>query len=382
MTETLTPASSSPASVVVEHYTTANGSIIGHLQLNKPKSLNALDLDMARALYAELSAWQHDDSIVAVLLSGAGDKAFCAGGDIVSMYQAMQQAPKSTPAFLSEFFVAEYRLDYLIHTYSKPVIVWGQGIVMGGGMGLLMGASHRVLTPSSRLAMPEITIGLYPDVGASYVLPRMPSLSGLFIGLTGVHINAADAHYLGLATHLCEDGSLSAVIDHLAAMALTSENVIDQINQCLLGLALSTSSLPEAMLEPRMPIIEDILGNRQGVESIDAVLTLRAHQDPWLSKAANTLAAGSSITAALVVEQYGRGQQLTLAECFRMELDLSCRCGEYGEFQEGVRALLIDKDRQPQWAFSSASEVPNALIEWFFSSPWSASDHPLNLLGA
>lgn len=371
-----------PTKVLTERYTTQDGKVIGHLVLNKPKSLNALDLDMAQMLFAQLTAWQHDNEVVAVLLSGAGDKAFCAGGDIVSMYQAMQQAPNTTPAFLSQFFIAEYRLDYLIHSYPKPLIVWGQGIVMGGGMGLLMGASHRVLTPSSRLAMPEITIGLYPDVGASYVLPRMPSVSGLFVGLTGVHVNAADAQYLGLATHLCIDGQLPSLIERLCAFTWQDTSANDVVEQCLRAQALPAADIPEGNLAPRMPIIEEVLDVSQGADAIGALLHLGEHPDAWLQKAARTFAAGSPITARLVMEQYQRGQHMSLAECFRMELDLSCRCGEYGEFQEGVRALLIDKDRQPKWAFSSAKEVPASVIDWFFSSPWPDQEHPLAHLGA
>ena len=371
-----------PAKVLTERYTTRDGKVIGHLVLNKPKSLNALDLDMAQMLFAQLTAWQHDNEVVAVLLSGAGDKAFCAGGDIVSMYQAMQQAPNTTPAFLSQFFIAEYQLDYLIHRYPKPLIVWGQGIVMGGGMGLLMGASHRVLTPSSRLAMPEITIGLYPDVGASYVLPRMPSVSGLFVGLTGVHVNAADAQYLGLATHLCIDGQLPSLIERLCASIWQDTSASDVIEQCLRAQALPPADIPEGNLAPRMPIIEEVLDVSQGADAIGALLRLSEHPDAWLQKAARTFAAGSPITARLVMEQYQRGQHMSLAECFRMELDLSCRCGEYGEFQEGVRALLIDKDRQPKWAFSSVKEVPASVIDWFFSSPWPDQEHPLAHLGA
>ena len=132
-----------------------------------------------------LGAWQQDSSVKAVLITGSGEKAFCAGGDIVSMYKSMVEAKGQIPAFLETFFETEYTLDYTIHNYNKPIVVWGSGIVMGGGMGLLCGASHRIVTETSRLAMPEITIGLYPDVGGSYFLPRLPGKAGLFLGLTG-----------------------------------------------------------------------------------------------------------------------------------------------------------------------------------------------------
>ena len=154
---------------------------------------------MAGIMLDALRQWQARSDIVAVVIDAAGEKAFCAGGDIVSMYNSMVEAHGEVPAFLETFFETEYTLDYTIHNYNKPIIVWGSGIVMGGGMGLLCGASHRVVTETSRLAMPEISIGLYPDVGGSYFLPRLPGKSGLFLGLTGGQMNAADAMYVGLA---------------------------------------------------------------------------------------------------------------------------------------------------------------------------------------
>lgn len=180
--------------------------------LNSTRSLNALSGDMIDLLMPKLLEWRDNDDIVMIFLQGSGDKAFCAGGDIVHMYNAMTESAmkestttansdakdKSVPA-LEQYFTKEYQLDYLIHTFNKPFLVWGQGIVMGGGLGLMVGASHRVVTESSRIAMPEISIGLYPDVGGSYFLNRMPENCGLFLGLTGASINAADAKYTKMA---------------------------------------------------------------------------------------------------------------------------------------------------------------------------------------
>jgi enoyl-CoA hydratase/carnithine racemase len=145
-----------------------NGTNLGHAILNLPGSLNALNLEMVELLTKQLTLWQQDDSVSGVLISGAGDKAFCAGGDVVSLYKAMQQQPGETPADVQAFFTQEYQLDHLIHRFSKPLIVWGSGFIMGGGIGLFAGASHKVVTETSRLAMPEITIGLFPDVGGSW----------------------------------------------------------------------------------------------------------------------------------------------------------------------------------------------------------------------
>ena len=174
---------------------------IGIATLNAPGTLNGLSLAMVDALAAKLDAWAGDSGLVLVVLRGAGDKAFCAGGDLHALYAGMREAgvggraavdPLSIP-YAREFFAREYRLDYQIHAYPKPILCWGQGIVMGGGIGLMAGASHRVVTETSRLAMPEIGIGLFPDVGGSWMLARAPGASGRFLALTGASINAADA---------------------------------------------------------------------------------------------------------------------------------------------------------------------------------------------
>lgn len=170
------------APVLFEEWQCADKSLLGVATLNLPKALNALNLEMVKLLLAKLTEWEQREDVGAVLLRGAGEKAFCAGGDVVSLHNAMKDNPGAVPAAAREFFCEEYQLDHAIHAFSKPFIVWGSGIVMGGGMGLLMGASHRIATETSRMAMPEITIGLFPDVGGSFFLNKMPPGCGLFCG--------------------------------------------------------------------------------------------------------------------------------------------------------------------------------------------------------
>src|SRR5690606_15192614 len=189
---------------------------IGIATLNVPRALNALSLEMIDLLKMQLDDWQQDARIAAVWLDAEGDKAFCAGGDVVRLYQSMVDTPTGERNHYAEaFFGREYQLDYLLHTYGKPVICWGHGIVMGGGLGLMSGCSHRVVTEKSRIAMPEITIGLHPDVGGSWFLSRMPGRTGLFLGLTGANINAADALYIGLADRAIGSGLKAQVFDAL-----------------------------------------------------------------------------------------------------------------------------------------------------------------------
>ncbi|WP_100641606.1 enoyl-CoA hydratase/isomerase family protein [Alteromonas facilis] len=377
-------------SVLCKTLDAAEGGKIGYIQLNKLKALNAIDLSMVRRIDAQLVEWQSQEDIVCVILDSVGDKAFCAGGDVVSMYNAMVQEPKKTPAFLEDFFNYEYQLDFRIHTYEKPIIVWGKGIVMGGGLGLFNGASHRVVTTTSRIAMPEITIGLYPDVGGSWFLPKMPGKVGLFLGLTGASINATDALYSGLANFYAGEYSIDDCIDALVRQPWPSEkmskNAIREMHTLVSDVLLtfhniSQDSKPEGFIEPLQKAIDAACSAEDVNSIVDNILALDSSNNKWLSKAQNSLAHGSPITASIVLEQLKRGESMSLADCFRMELDLSCRCGEFGEFAEGVRALLIDKDMQPKWRYSAIKDVPQDTIDWFFSSPWEPSEHPLAMLG-
>ncbi|MGK0269204.1 MAG: enoyl-CoA hydratase/carnithine racemase, partial [Paraglaciecola sp.] len=211
--------SSENAPVIFDELTTECGFKIGQATLTKPASLNALDLQMINLLTPQLEKWQQDPKIAMVFLEGSGERAFCAGGDIVSMYQSMQEpvsdkekSDTENSYALQNFFTQEYQLDYLIHTFSKPILVWGNGIIMGGGLGLMSGGSHRVVTETSRIAMPEISIGLYPDVGGSYFLNKMPAGCGLFLGLTGAFINASDALYSNLADYFVPHNAKEAFL--------------------------------------------------------------------------------------------------------------------------------------------------------------------------
>ena len=199
--------------VLFNEFPTADGNKIVEIQLNAERSLNALTLDMIDLIQPKLDAWKEDDSVVCVLFDSAGEKAFCAGGDVVNLYKSM--VGEGDPNFPTDFFTREYILDHTIHTYPKPIICWGNGIVMGGGMGLMNGCSHRVVTEKTHMAMPEVTIGLYPDVGGSWFLNHMPGRTGLFLGLTGNRMNAADALFLGLADRFIASELRGQVVEKL-----------------------------------------------------------------------------------------------------------------------------------------------------------------------
>jgi enoyl-CoA hydratase/carnithine racemase len=350
------------------------GKKIGHATLNAEKTLNALSLDMVRSLDAALARWAKDASVVCVVIDGAGDKGFCAGGDVRFLRDASLSFKGVGPNPQAEtFFGEEYRLDYRIHTYPKPVMVWGGGIVMGGGLGLLAGASHRVLTETSRIAMPEITIGLFPDVGGSWFLPRMPGRAGLFLALTGAAINASDALYLGLGDHLVATSDRSRVLEALtrATWSADADDNRSRLTFLLREFSMRKDAAPESNVRKHADAIARMTEGATLAE-VRQQITGYAGEDAWLKRAAGALASGSPTTAALIWELRRRAQHLGLAEVFRMELIVALQCCAHPDFPEGVRALLIEKDNKPKWTPATPEAVTAEWIEEHFTAPWSA----------
>lgn len=377
------------AELIARH---VDDEFIGVLTLNKEKSLNALDLEMVELMTHYLLEWKDDKRVVGVFLQGKGEKAFCAGGDVVSLYRSMKSHREEmhlashvkleqTPAFCEEFFTKEYQLDYLIHCYPKPFVTWGSGIVLGGGLGLFAASQFAIATEKSRIAMPEITIGLFPDVGGSYFLNKMPSGVGLFLGLTGANFNGVDACNIHLASHKVDSGSKQKLVDKLlAADAINEQSVTDLLDD----LQILDSRSFDGVDGKLKGVQEQLSGLEKASDLADVVSMLRSlaseqHGNAWLNKSLNTLDHGSPITAHLVFEQMKRGKGASLADCFRQELNMAMACSMYGEFEEGVRALLIEKDFQPNWLFKKIDDVPSALIDGHFSCANEAS-HPLQLL--
>lgn len=361
--------------LLLEERRTANDRLVAVATLNSERSLNALSLDMIRLLHPALQRWEQDDRVVAVVIQGAGEKAFCAGGDVRRIYAGVRENGIDDP-YAATFFTEEYRLDYALHRFAKPLIVWGGGIVMGGGMGLLAGASHRIVTESSRLAMPEITIGLYPDVGGSYFLSRLPGRLGLFLGLTGYQMSGADACFTGFATHLLTSTQRLAVLDALVAAAWSAD--ASEHGQQIDGILQAHRHAPlDSTLQAGQSLVE---GRCQGddLAAVYAALTEPA-TETWLARAGANLAKGSPTSAALIWQQWLRGSSLTLAEVFRQELVISVQCARHHDFVEGVRALLVDKDNQPVWQPATLAGVSPELLAEHDVAPW-AGDHPLAAL--
>jgi enoyl-CoA hydratase/carnithine racemase len=357
-----------------------SGEYIGVITLNKEKSLNALDLEMVQLMTASLAQWRDDDSVVAVFIDASGHKAFCAGGDVVSLYQSMklirtEQQLKGKlklehpPQFFTDFFTQEYSLDYCIHTYPKPIITWGSGIVMGGGLGLFAASKFAIATNTSRFAMPEISIGLFPDVGGSYFLNKMPAGVGLFLALTGASFNGRDAFDVNLASHKLGSESKQALLTQLIHMNEVSAQDIDVALSALQLVDEPEFSSVDAKLQPNFKRFQQLADapSLSAVVAQLAIMVSSTEDARWWLKALKTLQSGSPITANIIFEQLKRGRGCTLADCFRQELSVALCCGMYGEFEEGVRALLIDKDFTPEWLYENCDDVPTSLIHKHFT---------------
>lgn len=364
-----------------EEIRTQHGPRLGFARLNAEKSLNALAHDMIRLLDDQLRRWAVDPDIACVILHGAGEKAFCAGGDIRSLYQVLKEHPDTVPNPTAlAFFADEYRLDHLIHRYPKPLLVWGSGIVLGGGLGLMAGASHRVVTETSRIGMPEVTIGLFPDVGASWFLRRMPVRTGLFMALTGVQINGCDAVVGGLADYFLRSTDREALFARLpSAMWTADANENREVLSALLREFAShaTEVMPASNFKTYEQEIQAFCRGESVEEMVSRIVRYDGDED-WLQRASATLAAGSPTSAVLGFELQRRTRDLDLADTFRLELIVTLQCCARPDLAEGIRALLIDKDRKPQWHPRTMEEITPQWIDGHFAAPvWPDSRHPL-----
>jgi len=381
-----TPEATVDAPVLFEEQPAANGKRIGIATLNAPRTLNGFSLPMAHLLHERLTAWAADDGIALVVLQGAGEKAFCAGGDLHSLYQSMRAYRDAGAtdvrdnAYAAEFFDVEYRVDYLIHTYAKPILCWGHGIVMGGGIGLMSGASHRVVNERSKLAFPEITVGLFPDVGGSWLLPRVPGKGGLFLALTGAPLNAGDAIYAGLADIHIAEAQRAGVFSALAQVHWSDDakRNHEQLSALLQEHASNAATGP---LLRNAATVDALCEGNDVTAVVDAIGALQT-DDAWLQSAQATLAAGAPGSARLAWELQQRAAGASLADVYRFEYIAALHSAAHGDFAEGIRALLIDKDRSPRWQPATLAEATPQWAQTFFVSPWNAATHPLADLGA
>lgn len=316
----------------------------GYLTLNRPQGLNALTLEMVKTIHRQLDDWSNDSAVDAVVFMGAGDKAFCAGGDIRALYDSYQ----SGGTLHRVFFEEEYSLDQAIHQYPKPVIALVNGIVMGGGMGLFQGASLRIVSDRARLAMPETGIGYFPDVGATYFLGRLPGHLGEYLAVTGTQLNAADAIYAGLA-------DLYVTEEAFANIDETLDGADTEADPGESRLARLQPAIDEHFAGPTLREVQSSLRREQRPEYAD-----------WANETLAALEGRSPLGMAVALELVRRGRDLSLEQAFVLELVLDYQWFDHGDIVEGIRALIVDKDKSPQWRVASIDDLEPAHISVFF----------------
>ena len=348
----------------------------GHIVLDRPKALNSLSLEMVRALSTVLLAWRDDPQVDAVVIRSSSEKALCAGGDIRFFYDAGLATPQGGSALLEDFFTEEYALNHLIHFYPKPYIAVMDGVVMGGGMGVAQagpGNRLRIVTGRTRMAMPEVNIGLFPDVGGSYFLSRLAGQLGLYLGLTGLTINAADALYTGLADVYLPEAQMGALL-------ALFESTPGQQGLPVAIKALAAPFQAQAGVSA-LTMARAALDRHFGAGSVAAIMASLAQDDSaFASKALAAMRQRSPLMMSVTLELLQRGAQLGVADCLRMERTVVRHNFEHGEVLEGVRALVVDKDNAPRWNPASLDEVDAAMVARFFAPVWPAQAHPLRHL--
>ncbi|PRE68312.1 enoyl-CoA hydratase/isomerase family protein [Burkholderia multivorans] len=357
---------------------------IGFLELNRPKALNALSVGMIRTMQQALDAWRDDPDVVAVVVHSPHPRAFCAGGDVRFFHDAWQRGDRDA---VDTFFIEEYTLNHAIFTYPKPYIALMHGVVMGGGMGISQAARHtgglRVVTDSTKMAMPEPRIGLFPDVGMSWFLARTPGMIGRYLAVTGATLDASGALAAQLADVYVPDAALPALIDALKGMRFDDGA---QAVACVADAAAAHKVVPtpdtSALADARAAIDRHFAQPDIGA----IVASLEAEQDcaavdGWVEKATHAMRSElSPLSMAVSLEVVDRARGATMAECLRRDLDLTRSTFARGDVIEGVRALIVDKDHRPAWRFKSIADVDRADVLAMFDSPWTPDTHPLRHL--
>lgn len=321
----------------------------GVITLNRPKALNAVTLNMVREMHPQLERWADDDRIHQVVIKAAGDKAFSAGGDIRALYDWGRARNRN---FL-DFYREEYLLNTFIKRFPKPYIALINGIDMGGGVGVSIHGSHRVATEKLMFAMPETGIGLFPDVGGTYFLPRCPGEIGMYMALTGARLKAADALHAGLATHYVPSGRLTALEEALCST--------DDVEEALKGFS--------AEIDPgQLECLQEQIDKHFSAGSVEAVIkSLKADGGEWAAKQLDIMGTKSPTSQKIAYRQMRDGAKASFEECMRIEWRMVNRIYDAPDFFEGIRAVVIDKDNAPEWSPSTLKEVSEDDVAAYFA---------------
>jgi enoyl-CoA hydratase len=321
---------------------------LGHITLNRPKALNALTHEMCASILGQLRDWAREPGVSAVLIDAVPGRAFCAGGDLRAIYETGKKDDGTAQAF----FTTEYRMNAAVKHFPKPYVALIDGIAFGGGVGVSVHGSHRVASENALFAMPETGIGLYPDVGGSYFLPRLPGELGMYLALTGARISPSDMVYAGIATHFIPAAKFAAITPRLR-----DGEGVDSVLE-----SLKENAGPAALADHRAQIDRVF-----SAPSVEAVLERLGKEGAWGKQIATLLAANSPTSLKLTFRQMREGRSLDFDSCMRMEYRLTNRALEGHDFYEGVRVTLIDKGKRPNWVPPTLEAVSDAAIARYFA---------------
>ena len=324
---------------------------VGRIRLNRPKAIHALTTQMCEVMSDALLRWMHDDSVEAVVIDHAEGRGFCAGGDVVMLARSGNTDADEA----KRFFFAEYRLNHLLFAYPKPTVAIMDGITMGGGVGISLPCNFRIATENTRLAMPETSIGLFPDVGGGWYLPRLPGRVGEFMALTGARLDGAECHYLGLATHYVEQASLTDMVERIAT---TPQRVQGPIGAF-------AGKVPEAKIEQNLPLITKLFA----ADRLEDILAaLEADESDWAQTELGTLRTKSPLSCKVSLRLMAEGAaRASFADEMKAEYALAGRVVRTHDFREGVRAVLIDKTGDPRWDPAAPEEVTDEMLDILFA---------------
>ncbi len=334
---------------------------LGIITLNRPKALNALTLAMYRAFDPQLVAWGRDASVAALLVRGAGDRAFCAGGDVRAIYDA-RHAAKGAGDYKADFFREEYCLIQRVHRFPKPYIALVDGIAMGGGCGVSINGLHRVATDRTVFAMPEVQIGLFPDVGASRFLNLCPGRVGRYLALTGTRIKAADALYCGFATHYVPHERTAELTAALTALGWQKDRAAAQADEVIARFASDPGPARLARLQ------KDIDRCFAG-DSVEAIVAaLERETVDWAKEALAAIGRASPLSLKITFRQLELGRGMDIEQALALEYRMTQHVMAGHDFFEGIRAALVDKDQKPRWQHAALGAVSAAEVEGHFAS--------------
>ena len=337
--------------------TSENG--VATILLNRPKALNSLNFNMVNAIGEKLKSWEANSDIKCVIIKGAGERGLCAGGDIKTLYKAQESTENLEKAY--EFFSKEYQTDLAIANYPKPIIAALDGIVMGGGVGLTYGADIKIVTERTAWAMPETSIGFFPDVGAAYFLNKAPGMVGRYLALTGIQIKASDILYINGASHYMSFETLGHFLHKLEEVDLSKETIERTLEELLKEF--STRPPNDSDISSRQKEIDTFFGYTT-VEEI--VQSLEESSTEFSKKTNEVLLSKSPVSLKVTLKQLIDGEQKTLEACLMTDLILAKNFMKHPDFFEGVRSVVIDKDHTPNYQYETLASVSNQLVQEFF----------------